>query len=74
MKNTLKLITALGMIIATSGCSSTNITKLATALAKDQAVVSMNVSSVYGTVKFVRIGGSTNSVTVNPDGTVTVNK
>jgi hypothetical protein len=55
------------------GCSSTNITKLTAALAKDPAIVSSRVTTLYGTVSFVRVGGGwTNSVSVSPDGTVTV--
>jgi len=55
------------------GCSSTNITKLTTALAKDPAIVVIKVSSVYGTVSFTRIGGRTNETTsVNSDGSVTI--
>jgi hypothetical protein len=60
-------------LMALCGCSTTNITKLAQAMAKDNATIFFSVSSVYGTVKFIRTNpGSTNSCTVSPDGTVTV--
>lgn len=68
------LIGMAALLAMITGCSSTNITKLINAAGKDSAVVSGTVTSVYGTVKFVRVGPTTNSVTVSPDGTVTVNK
>jgi hypothetical protein len=55
------------------GCTSTNITKLVGALAKDPAIVSVYVPTMYGAVKFVRVGSTTNSVDVSPDGNVKVN-
>jgi hypothetical protein len=55
-----------------SGCSTTNITKLTEALAKDPAIVVVKVSSVYGTVNFTRVGSLTNGMTISPDGTVSV--
>ncbi len=54
------------------GCSTTNITKLTQALAKDPAIVVVSVGTVYGTLKFTRVGSVTNGMTVSPDGTVTV--
>ena len=57
-----------------SGCSSTNITKLTQALSRDPAIVSAKVATVYGTASLVRVGSTTNTVTVGPDGTVTVGK
>ena len=59
-------------LVLCQGCSTTNITKLTEALAKDQAIVVVNVGSVYGTVKFTRVGCVTNGMTVSPDGTVTI--
>jgi hypothetical protein len=56
-----------------AGCSSTNITALVGALKDDPATVSVNVSSVYGTLRFIRTNPRTNeTVTVSPDGTVTI--
>lgn len=47
--------------------------KLIGQLKNDPATVSASISSVYGTVKLVRVGGQTNnSVTVSTDGTVTI--
>lgn len=61
-------------LILLCGCSSTNVTKLIGALAKDPAIVSVKISSIYGTVNFTRIGGHTNTVTVTADGTISVGK
>jgi hypothetical protein len=55
-----------------SGCSTTNITKLTQALAKDPAIIVVNVGTVYGTVKLTRVGCVTNGMSVSPDGTVTI--
>jgi len=60
------------LLIACAGCSTTNITKLTQALAKDPAIVVVNVGTVYGTVKFTRVGCITNGMSVSPDGTVTI--
>ena len=65
-----KLLILLPLLI--SGCASTNITKLTEALAKDPAIVVVNVGTVYGTVKFIRVGCITNGMSVSPDGTVTI--
>ena len=54
------------------GCSTTNITKLTEALAKDPAIVVIKVGTVYGTVNFTRVGTLTNGMTISPDGTVSV--
>lgn len=54
------------------GCSTTNITKLTAALAKDPAIVVVSVNSIYGTVKFTRVGSITNGMTISPDGTVSM--
>lgn len=65
-----KLLLVLPILIG--GCSTTNITKLTEALAKDPAIVVLNIGTVYGTVKFTRVGCITNGLTVSPDGTVSV--
>ncbi len=62
------------LCLSLCGCSATNISRLSRELAKDPAIVSVQVRSVYGTVNFVRVGTTTNGVTVSPDGTVTVNQ
>ena len=65
-----KLLFILPLLIG--GCSTTNISKLTEALAKDPAIVVVNIGTVYGTVKFTRVGCITNGLTVSPDGTVSV--
>lgn len=61
-------------LLVLCGCSTTNLEKVLIAAGKDQAIVVGKIASVYGTASIVRIGGTTNTVTVSPDGTVTVNK
>jgi len=58
-------------LLALCGCSSTNIAELTKALASDPATVRFHVTSIYGTVDYTRVG-STNGLTVAPDGTITV--
>ena len=60
------------LLIGLAGCSTTNITKLTEALAKDPAIVVLKVGTVYGTVNFTRVGSLTNGLTISPDGTVSV--
>jgi hypothetical protein len=60
------------LLISLAGCSTTNITKLTEALAKDPAIVVLKVGTVYGTVNFTRVGSLTNGMTISPDGTVSV--
>lgn len=60
-------------LLCLTGCSTTNITKLTQALANDGAVVTVSVSSVYGTIKVTRVGPQTNgTATVTSDGVVTI--
>lgn len=54
-----------------AGCSS--LSSVAKQLKDDPAIVVVNVGSPWGQQKLVRIGGTTNSVAVSPDGTVTIN-
>ncbi len=55
------------------GCSFSNLAKLSRALAKDPAIVSAKVTSIYGTAQMTRVGAWTNStITCSPDGTITV--
>jgi len=68
----MKRIIVSALLIACTGCSSTNITKLTQALAKDPAIVVVSVNSVYGTVKFTRVGSITNGMSVSPDGSVSM--
>lgn len=69
-------VSAAGLASVLLGCSTPGrMAKLATALAKDPATVNVTISSVYGTMKFVRTNPGTNSVVkVLPDGTVTVER
>lgn len=70
-----KLVTIIGLaalLAGVSGCTSTNITKLTQALAKDPAIVVVKVGTVYGTVNFTRVGTTANGMTISPDGTVAI--
>ncbi len=61
------------ILIVLSGCA--NLPATVKELAGDPATVAAQLTTVYGTAKFVRVGSlsSTNgSVTVSPDGTVTI--
>jgi starvation-inducible outer membrane lipoprotein len=54
-----------------AGCSSAP--KMLKALKGDQAIVTGQIMTPWGSSKFIRIGGTTNSVTVNADGVISVN-
>ncbi len=55
------------VLIATVGCSTQrNLTELVKALAKDPATVNINLSSVYGTLRFERYVPSATNVVVMP--------
>lgn len=70
MKALIQLV-FLAMVGALCGCASG--AKLVKELKGDPAIVSGQVTSLYGNVKFVRIGVQTNNaVQVSPDGTVTI--
>lgn len=49
-----------------AGCSTTNITKLVGALAKDPATVAVSVQSVYGTVYILRTGNTNQQIILGP--------
>lgn len=68
----MKKLLLLAILSPFCGCSTTNITKLTQALAKDPAIVVVKVGTVYGTVNFTRVGSLTNGMTISPDGTVSV--
>lgn len=59
----LMLIGACAML---TGCSTTNITKLVGALAKDPATVAVSVQSVYGTVYILRTGNTNQQIILGP--------
>ena len=54
-----------------SGC--TGLTGLATQLKDDPAVVRLDIVTLYGTGKLIRVGSNTNAVSIAPDGTITIN-
>ena len=64
------LAVSLAGALLLTGCTSFPSTLQA--LKDDPATVVLNVGTVYGTLKLVRIGGVTNNVSVAPDGTVTI--
>jgi hypothetical protein len=76
-KNLFRFLAALAFAafaaLASTGCSSTNITKLAAAMAKDPSANALEVTTIYGNVKFRRAGclpGQT--TTIATDGSMTV--
>jgi hypothetical protein len=58
--------TLLCLLLLCAGCSTTNVTKLVQALAKDPATVAVQVTSVYGTVTFVRVNDTNRQVSIGP--------
>jgi uncharacterized lipoprotein YajG len=62
----MKLSVIAAACILLTGCSSTNITKLVGALSKDPACVAVQITSVYGTVTFVRVGDTNRQVSIGP--------
>ena len=58
-------LTALSLLLL-CGCSTTNVTRLVQALAKDPATVAVQVTSVYGTVTFVRVNDTNRQVSIGP--------
>lgn len=69
MKNTILICVAV-LMIPLSGCGG--LPKLARALAKDPAIVVIEVNTPYGKQSLIRIGNNTNDVVIK-DGTITVN-
>jgi hypothetical protein len=59
------------LVLAAGGC--TGLSGVARELKDDPAIVVVNVGSPWGQQKLVRIGGTTNAVSVSPDGTVSIN-
>jgi hypothetical protein len=56
-----------------TGCSTAGLGKLARELKNDPAIVAVKAVTPWGNASLVRVGGQTNSVSVSPDGTVTIN-
>lgn len=66
----MKIVLALA-VLALTGCSSTNISKLTEALGHDSASSRVAVTTIYGNVVYSRMGpGATGMVA--PDGTMTI--
>ena len=68
----LRLLPLLLLTPLLSGCNG--LTSLAKQLKNDPAVVKMDIVTLYGTGKFIRIGNNTNSIVVDPDNTVHINE
>lgn len=68
----MKLVILISLIVvALTGC--TGLTGVIKQLKNDPAVVKMDIVTLYGTGKFVRVGNNTNTVSIAPDGTVSIN-
>jgi len=68
----LSAILGLSALVALStGCAGMG--TVSRNLKDDGAIVILEMGTPWGNQKLVRIGGQTNSVTVSPDGTVTIN-
>lgn len=66
-----KLLLSLLSVGLLSGCAgAANVVK---AFGKDRAIFIVNAGTPYGAQRIVRIGETTNSVTVSPEGAVTIN-
>lgn len=66
-----QIIIAALACVALTGCTS--MADYAKALANDQAIVAVRLGTPWGTESLTRIGGTTNAVTVNTDGSVSIN-
>lgn len=65
-------ILIISSLLALCGCSATNVSRFATAMGKDHATWIVNVNTIYGSGRYVRIGDNTNVCTsVNADGVIT---
>ena len=67
------VLLGLMVVAGLSGCAAGSAAKFAKVLGNDKAIFVINAGTPYGTQKIVRIGETTNSVTVTPEGQVTVN-
>jgi hypothetical protein len=61
-----------GICALAGGC--TGMAGVVKAMAKDPAIATVEVTTIYGTLKVKRVGGSTNSVEVSDTGAIAVNK
>jgi hypothetical protein len=62
----IKLMMLTAALALLTGCSTTNITRLVGALAKDPATVAVSVQSVYGTVYILRTGNTNQQIILGP--------
>lgn len=67
----LLLISVFSCLLSGVGC--TGLTGLATQLKDDPALVKLDIVTLYGNGKFIRVGSNTNNIVISPDGTVNVN-
>lgn len=67
----LPALAALATLLTTTGCAS--MTNMVSKLKDDPAIVAVRMGTPWGTQILTRIGGTTNSVDVLPDGTVRIN-
>lgn len=68
---TLALITLAAL--ATGCASADKLATIANELKDNPAIISAKVNTLYGNATLIRVGNNTNSVTISPDGTVTIN-
>jgi len=69
----MKILAIIVLLGGLTGCSTTNLADVMQQAAKDDATVVVNVSTIYGTGRFIRTNPRTNqTATVSPDGTVTI--
>lgn len=73
MKNgCLLLALCFGLLLAVTGC--TGLASTVQQLKDDPAIISAQVTTIYGNLKFSRVGvrGTNETVTVGTDGTITI--
>ena len=58
-------------LVLLAGCSTTNLAQVVKAAAGDPATIKVRITTIYGTIDFIRIGATNISTTVNPDGVAT---
>ena len=68
MKNRLVLILPLALL---TGCSSTNLASIVKAASGDPATIMVDVKSIYGSARLIRVGSTNLSTTANTDGVQT---
>lgn len=60
-------------LVAVVGAGCSGLSGISKNIKDDQAIVVVKVMTPWGPQHMTRIGGTTNSVTVGPDGKVTIN-